>query len=77
MVEPDEAEVLVNGAHAGTVDDFDGFSERLYLQAGEYDIEVRLGGYRTFRERVLITSGRTFKLIHDMERLPTGTIDGD
>ncbi len=39
----DEAQVYVNEAHVGDVDDFDGYFQRLSLSPGEYDIEVRLG----------------------------------
>ena len=42
----DDAQVYVNEAHVGDVDDFDGFFQRLSLTPGEYDIEIRLDGYQ-------------------------------
>ena len=38
----DEAQVYVNEAHVGDVDDFDGFFQSLSLTTGEYDIEMAL-----------------------------------
>jgi hypothetical protein len=49
-MKPKEAQVYVDGALAGTVDDFDGTFERLDLVEGPHRIEVRLDGRtpRTF-----------------------------
>ena len=58
----DEAQVYVNEAHVGDVDDFDGFFQRLSLSPGEYDIEVRLDGYETLKTRVFVRRGSTYKI---------------
>ena len=63
----DEAQVYVNEAYVGVVDDFDGFFQRLVLTPGEYEIEVRLDGYRTLQEHVLVGPRRTYKIRHQME----------
>ncbi len=63
----DEAQVYVDGAHAGVVDDFDGAFQRLHLPTGRHEIEVRLAGYRTFRQQVFVSPHRTQKLRHRME----------
>ncbi len=63
----DEAHVYVNEAYVGVVDDFDGFFQRLVLTPGEYEIEVRLDGYRTLQEHVLVGPRRTYKIRHQME----------
>ncbi len=63
----DEAQVYVNEAHVGDVDDFDGFFQRLVLAPGEYEIEVRLDGYQTLQVHVLVRPGRTYKIRHRME----------
>jgi len=76
QVEPDEAEIYVNGYYAGVADDFDGLFQRLYLPAGEHDIELRLENYRPFRRQVYLNAGDTFKIEHRMERLPTGEASG-
>ncbi len=58
----DEAQVYVNEAYVGDVDDFDGFFQRLSLTPGEYDIEIRLDGYQTLKERVFVRRGSTYKI---------------
>ena len=58
----DEAQVYVNEAHVGDVDDFDGFFQRLSLTPGEYDIEIRLDGYQTLTKRIFVRRGSTYKI---------------
>ena len=58
----DEAQVYVNEAHVGDVDDFDGFFQRLSLTPGEYDIEIRLDGYQTLKQRIFVQRGSTYKI---------------
>ncbi len=58
----DEAQVFVNEAHVGDVDDFDGFLQRLSLTPGEYDIEIRLDGYQTLKQRIFVRRGSTYKI---------------
>ena len=62
-----EAQVYVDGAHAGVVDDFDGIFQRLSLRPGQYEIEIRLDEYRTFRRQVLVSRGRTYRVRHRIE----------
>lgn len=47
QVTPRDAEVYVDGFHAGVVDEFDGIFQRLRLTPGGHDIEIYLEGYRT------------------------------
>ncbi len=63
----DKAQVYVNEARVGVVDDFDGFYQRLVLTPGEYEIEVRLDGYRTLQAHVLVRPRRTHTIRHQME----------
>ncbi len=63
----DEAQVYVDGARAGLVDDFDGVFQRLNLPTGRHDVEIRLAGHRTFRQQVFISPRRTYKLRHQLE----------
>ena len=58
----DEAQVYVNEAHVGDVDDFDGFFQRLTLTPGEFDIEVRLDGYQPLKHRIFVRRGSTHKI---------------
>ena len=72
QVKPEATEVWVDGYFAGVADSFDGFFQRLRLPPGEYDIELRLDGYRSLRERVLLSPGSTLKIEHFMEPLRPG-----
>ena len=63
----DEAQVYVDGARAGVVDDFDGVFQRLNLPTGRHDVEIRLAGHRSFRQLVFVSPGRTYTLRHQLE----------
>ena len=67
---PRHAEVLVDGYYAGTVDDFDGTFQRLELEEGAHNIEIRAPGFQpvTFDVNVLI--GQTIKYRADLRPLP-------
>ncbi len=58
----DEAQVYVNEALVGVVDDFDGYYQRLVLTPGAYDIEIRLDGYQTLTKRIFVHRGSTYKI---------------
>lgn len=66
-VSSDEAQVRVDGAHAGVVDDFDGLFQRLRLPVGAHEIEITHPGSKTFRKRILVSRGRTYGLQHRLE----------
>jgi hypothetical protein len=72
QVTPRESEVFVDGYYAGTVDDFDGFFQRLNLERGEHDVTLYLSGHRTVTQKVLLQPGATFRIRHTMEPLPAG-----
>ncbi len=65
----EEIEVYVNEVRAGVVDDFDGFFERLRLEEGEYEIELRLCGYKPLRVTISVTLGNTYNLGGQLEAL--------
>ena len=65
----EDIQVYVDEAHAGVVDDFDGFSQRLYLPPGKHEIEIRLDGYETLRLAILVSSGNTYHIRGEMEPL--------
>ena len=73
QAEPRETEVFVDGYYAGTVDDFDGFFQRLHLEPGEHEVTLYLEGHRTERQSVYLQPGRTFRIRHTMEPLPAGS----
>ena len=72
QVEPEETEVFIDGYWAGTVDDFDGFFQRLHLEPGEHEIELFLEGHRSFRQNLYLQPHRTFTIRHKMQPLGPG-----
>jgi hypothetical protein len=71
-VKPREAEVYIDGFYAGIVDDFDGTFQRLRARPGEHEIVLYLDGFRTVRQRVLLTPNNTVKVKYVMEKLGAG-----
>ena len=71
-VEPKETEVFIDGYYAGTVDDFDGFFQRLRLEPGEHDIQLYLSGHRTMTQKVYLQPAGTFRIRHTMQPLGPG-----
>ena len=72
QVTPRQTEVFVDGYFAGTVDDFDGFLQRLHLEPGEHDIQLYLPGHRTIEQKIYLQHGGTFRVKHTMEPLASG-----
>ena len=72
QVTPKQAEVYVDGYLAGTVDDFDGFLQRLDVPAGEHELTIYHEGYRTVRQKVLFRPGATVKISHALEPVGQG-----
>lgn len=58
-VDPAEGEVFVDGLYRGVVDDFDGVFQRLKLEAGAHQLEIRADGYAPLVFDVLVTPGET------------------
>jgi hypothetical protein len=71
-VTPPEAEVYVDGFLAGSVEEFDGFFQHLSLDPGAREIVIYLDGYRTLREKLHVSPGRSYKLKRVLEPLATG-----
>ena len=72
QVTPRETEVYVDGYFVGTVDDFDGFSQRLRVPAGEHLIELYLDGHQLISQSVLFQPGETYRMRHTMQPLASG-----
>jgi PEGA domain len=68
LVEPDKTKVYVDGYYSGTVDDYDGLFQRLYLPMGKHEIVLRLEGYESQRLKVYVSPGETLKIRHEMEK---------
>ena len=58
---PRQAEVFVDGYYSGIVDDYDGAFQRLDLQAGAHEIEIRTAG-RPMTWDVNVTPGQTLTI---------------
>jgi hypothetical protein len=56
-IEPRDAQVYIDGAYAGLVDDFDGVFQSIRLEAGEYHVEVVLPGFESLEFDVRIFPG--------------------
>ena len=72
QVQPKYAEVFVDGYRAGTVDDFDGFFQRLNVWPGEHEVTLYLEGYATENHLLYMAPGTTANLKGTMEKLPAG-----
>jgi hypothetical protein len=72
QVEPKETEVFIDGYYAGTVDDFDGFFQRLRLEPGEHEVQLYLEGHRSIRQKVYLQPTGTFRVKHTMQPLAAG-----
>ena len=72
QVEPRHAQVFIDGYFVGTVDDFDGWTQRLHVPAGEHELEIFLQGYRSYRQKVLFRPGATVRIEHALQPLPAG-----
>ena len=69
-VQPRDAEVLVDGRYAGTVDDFDGVFQALKLESRGYKIEIRKPGFETLVFDVHVQPDRTITYRAEMKAIP-------
>ncbi len=69
-VTPGHAQVFVDGYFVGSVDDFDGVSQRLRLEEGTHQIEIRADGYEPLLFDVRIGIGETITYEGDLRPLP-------
>ena len=74
QVKPEATEVYVDGYFAGVADSFDGIFQRLRLPPGGYQIELRLDGFQSFRERILLSPETTYRIRHNMVPLGPGEV---
>ncbi len=73
LVTPKTAAVYIDGYYAGTVDDFDGPFQKLYIVPGEHEVQIVAHGHRVYEQIVVIDPGRTLELEDVLEPLaPSG-----
>jgi hypothetical protein len=71
-VKPREAEVFVDGYHAGIVDNFDGIFQRLHVRPGGHEISIYMPGFRTFTTRVYASPSSTQSIKMYLQPLAPG-----
>ena len=71
-VDQKDAEVYIDGALAGEIDDFDGIFQSLRLRPGSHEIVIFKEGFRSVRESLYIEPYQTKKLKFDLEPLRSG-----
>jgi hypothetical protein len=71
-VAPRDAEVFLDGYWIGTVDDFDGYLQRLRARSGEHEIEIYKDGFHTVKQKVFLQPGQTFRVRHTLETVEIG-----
>lgn len=71
---PREAEVYVDGYLAGVVDTFDGFFQRLRLEAGGHQLTIYREGFRTVTRDVYVAPGGDLHLKLTLEVLAAGEV---
>lgn len=76
QITPKQAEVYVDGYLAGSVDDFDGFFQRLDVAPGEHELTIFLEGYETITQKLLFQPGETLDVRQRMTPLAPGASSG-
>ena len=72
VVNPNQAEVFVDGSYAGRVDDFDGVFQRLHVRPGRHDVVLYLDGYRTAHDSFYVGPNATRTIQLSLPRLGHG-----
>ena len=73
-VNPDGAEVWLDGKALGQADDFDGWPQYLYLPPGTCTLEFRLEGYETFRATVKVEAWEVVHIKKQLARVPPSAV---
>jgi hypothetical protein len=71
-LEPRRAQVFVDGAYAGVVDDFRGYYRHLALPAGPHLIEVITSGYMPLTFETMVVPDRTITYRWSLQEGPRG-----
>jgi PEGA domain len=58
-VNPKTAKVYIDGGLVGTVDEFDGLSDHLELEAGPHRLELKADGFETYTGTLIVSEGKT------------------
>jgi hypothetical protein len=66
-VKPKTAKVYVDGAYTGTVDDYDGWWQRLRLEPGTHRVVIRGPGFTPYAETVRVLPGEDYHIKVQMQ----------
>ncbi|MBP7677606.1 MAG: PEGA domain-containing protein [Thermoanaerobaculia bacterium] len=69
-VSPEAAEVYLDGTFIGSADDFDGYPDFLWLEAGKYTIEFRHPSYETLKHEVEVRPGQALRFRDELKLEP-------
>jgi len=69
ITSPKTANVYIDDALVGTVDEFDGLSDHLELDKGRHVISVKADGYETTVKEVVVEGGRTITVRLSMKKI--------
>lgn len=67
-VDPEDAEVYLDGEMIGIADNFDGFPSYLWLRKGTYDVVVYRPGYQTLARQVSLNPGEMVDFNDTLQR---------
>jgi hypothetical protein len=70
-VSPARTQVYLDGERVGTVDNFDGWPQYLWLEEGTYDLVLYLDGYKTLARQVTIYPGVVQGMNDELEPGPS------
>lgn len=70
-VSPARTQVYIDGEYVGTVDNFDGWPQYLWLEEGTYDLVLYLDGYKTLARQVTVYPGVVQGMNDVLERGPS------
>ena len=68
-INPKQAQIFIDGAYVGVVDNFDGAFQKLSLQGGGHKVELKADGYQPLQFEVLITPSETSTYKGEMKRV--------
>ena len=58
-VDPKGAQIYIDGALVGTVDEFDGLSSHLEIEAGSHELRLKAPGYEVYTATINVPASRT------------------
>ena len=67
-VSPEDAKVYVDGTLHGVVDDFNGLSNHLELEAGTHQLEIKADGYLPYTAEITVAAGKTVTHRADLKK---------